>query len=334
MSVPPGSSRASSLRRAAGFITTRTSGLSPGVVISWSEIWTWKALTPARVPAGARISAGKSGSVARSLPNTALASVKRSPVSCMPSPESPATRMMTRSSSTGSAFGPGSVVRWRSRCAPCGVDVDCSVTVPPRAVTCDGCHVKGSRAGLAHSASPRRAGLVRCRDRSAVPSRHAVRVGRLPHRTGHPEGRRQRRLRQGRPQGRPADRQGPPPADPGPGPAVAGTAAQPGADHDGAPQRRAPAVAPDVRARARGHLPRRGLQLRPRHPPGVDRRTSWPSREASISYGRRDIAVTAELLEGDARDEAWTRALEVWPTFDAYQGRVDRQLRVFRLHPG
>ena len=32
--------------------------------------------------------------------NTALAAVKRSPVSCIPSPESPAKRMITRSSST------------------------------------------------------------------------------------------------------------------------------------------------------------------------------------------------------------------------------------------
>ena len=75
-------------------MATSTFGASPGVVMSWSEMWTWKAETPARVPAGARISAGKSGSVARSLPNSALALVKRSPVSCMPSPESPAKRMI------------------------------------------------------------------------------------------------------------------------------------------------------------------------------------------------------------------------------------------------
>jgi hypothetical protein len=52
-------------------------------------MWTWNAETPARVPAGARISAGNSGSVARSFPNKALAEVNRSPVSCIPSPESP-----------------------------------------------------------------------------------------------------------------------------------------------------------------------------------------------------------------------------------------------------
>ena len=101
ITVPPASRRGSSLRRAAGFMATSTLGASPGVVMSWSEMWTWKAETPASVPAGALISAGKSGNVARSFPNIALALVKRSPVSCIPSPESPAKRMMTRASRSG-----------------------------------------------------------------------------------------------------------------------------------------------------------------------------------------------------------------------------------------
>ena len=78
-----------------------TFGASPGVVMSWSEMWTWKAETPARVPAGARISAGNSGRVARSLPIQALTLVKRSPVSCIPSPESPAKRMTTAPRDSG-----------------------------------------------------------------------------------------------------------------------------------------------------------------------------------------------------------------------------------------
>src|SRR5581483_908824 len=61
-------------------------------------MWIWKAETPASVPAGARISAGKSGSVARSLPKAALTEVNRSPVSCIPSPESPANRITTSGS--------------------------------------------------------------------------------------------------------------------------------------------------------------------------------------------------------------------------------------------
>ena len=97
MIVAPGSSWATLALSAAGFIATSTLGVSPGVAMSRAAKWIWKLETPARLPAGARISAGKLGSVARSLPNTAVASVKRPPASCMPSPESPAKRTMTRS---------------------------------------------------------------------------------------------------------------------------------------------------------------------------------------------------------------------------------------------
>ena len=97
MMVAPCGRAATLARRAAGFIATRTLGESPGVEMVWSEMWTWNADTPARVPAGARISAGKSGNVARSLPSRADDVVNRSPASCIPSPESPANRMTTRS---------------------------------------------------------------------------------------------------------------------------------------------------------------------------------------------------------------------------------------------
>ena len=56
------------MRSAAGFIATSTSGASPAVKISLDENCSWKPETPARLPAGARISAGKSGKVAMSLP--------------------------------------------------------------------------------------------------------------------------------------------------------------------------------------------------------------------------------------------------------------------------
>src|SRR6476659_10531039 len=98
MTVAPLGRSARLARNAAGFIATSTSGASPGVRMSWSAKWTWNDETPGSVPWGARISAGKLGSVDRSLPYDADSWVKRSPVSCMPSPESPANRMITRSS--------------------------------------------------------------------------------------------------------------------------------------------------------------------------------------------------------------------------------------------
>ena len=96
MTVPPRGTSARLAFNAAGFIATRTSGRSPGVSTSWSANWTWKLDTPGNVPAGARISAGKLGSVDRSLPRPAVSEVNRSPVNCIPSPESPANRITTR----------------------------------------------------------------------------------------------------------------------------------------------------------------------------------------------------------------------------------------------
>lgn len=82
---------------AAGFMATSTSGASPGPCTPLLPKWTWKPETPATVPCGARISEGKSGKVAISLPCTATVSVKSVPASCMPSPESPANLITTLS---------------------------------------------------------------------------------------------------------------------------------------------------------------------------------------------------------------------------------------------
>ena len=99
-SVPPLTSAAGSSAGRPGSWRRGHSAASPGVRMSREANWIWKADTPCSVPRGARISAGKSGSVARSLPRTAVALVKRSPVTCIPSPESPAKRTTTRSRSS------------------------------------------------------------------------------------------------------------------------------------------------------------------------------------------------------------------------------------------
>ena len=97
--MPPGSRSATLVTSAAGFIATRASSRSPGVKMSCEENWTWNPLTPARVPRGARISAGKSGNVATSLPSSADVLVSCVPSNCMPSPESPANRTVAPSRS-------------------------------------------------------------------------------------------------------------------------------------------------------------------------------------------------------------------------------------------
>ncbi len=104
ISVPPFGRSLMFVFSAAGFIATSTFGASPGVRMSKSAKWTWNPDTPGSEPAGARISAGKSGSVEMSLPRSAVSEVNCEPVSCMPSPESPAKRTITWDScSTGLA---------------------------------------------------------------------------------------------------------------------------------------------------------------------------------------------------------------------------------------
>ena len=98
MRVPPGARSRRLAFRAAGFMATSTFGASPGVRMSWSEMWTWKAETPAKRPGRAPGSrpGSPAGSTGRCRTRRST-SVNRSPVSCMPSPESPAKRMTTRS---------------------------------------------------------------------------------------------------------------------------------------------------------------------------------------------------------------------------------------------
>ena len=94
---PPGFRAPTLVFSAAGFIATSTSGASPAVSMLVEPKLIWNAETPNSVPCGARISAGKSGKVAKSLPASALDRVNCPPVSCIPSPESPAKRTTTAS---------------------------------------------------------------------------------------------------------------------------------------------------------------------------------------------------------------------------------------------
>ncbi|MGW5655449.1 nitroreductase family deazaflavin-dependent oxidoreductase [Streptomyces humi] len=53
--------------------------------------------------------------------------------------------------------------------------------------------------------------------------------------------------------------------------------------------------------------------------------------DAGISWKGRDIPVTARLLTGEERAAAWRALLVFWPPYAAYQERVEREIRVFRL---
>jgi deazaflavin-dependent oxidoreductase (nitroreductase family) len=53
--------------------------------------------------------------------------------------------------------------------------------------------------------------------------------------------------------------------------------------------------------------------------------------EAEVNWRGRDVPVRARLLTGEERERAWRAALEFWPPYAAYQARVEREIRLFRL---
>ncbi|MBO0842023.1 MAG: nitroreductase family deazaflavin-dependent oxidoreductase [Nocardioides sp.] len=53
--------------------------------------------------------------------------------------------------------------------------------------------------------------------------------------------------------------------------------------------------------------------------------------DATISWQGEDVPVTARLLEGAERKEAWAELLAFYPPYAVYASRVDREIRLFRL---
>lgn len=70
---------------------------------------------------------------------------------------------------------------------------------------------------------------------------------------------------------------------------------------------------------------------RPGHPAWTHNLLAHP--DAAIDVKGRTIPVTAALLAGEEREAAWRAAVALWPPYAAYQARVDREIRVFRLTP-
>ncbi|MFE0191363.1 nitroreductase family deazaflavin-dependent oxidoreductase [Streptomyces sp. NPDC058989] len=68
---------------------------------------------------------------------------------------------------------------------------------------------------------------------------------------------------------------------------------------------------------------------RPGHPAWTGNLLRNP--EAEVSWRGQDIAVRARLLTGEERARAWRAALAFWPPYAAYQARVEREIRLFRL---
>jgi deazaflavin-dependent oxidoreductase (nitroreductase family) len=55
--------------------------------------------------------------------------------------------------------------------------------------------------------------------------------------------------------------------------------------------------------------------------------------EVTLQDGARLLDLRARTLEGAERDEWWGHATAVWPDYDGYQARTDRQIPIVLLEP-
>jgi F420H(2)-dependent quinone reductase len=69
----------------------------------------------------------------------------------------------------------------------------------------------------------------------------------------------------------------------------------------------------------------------PEHPSWYHNIAEHPLVEVQDGPAKGDY--TARELEGDERAQWWERAVAVWPDYDEYQTKTDRQIPVFVLEP-
>jgi deazaflavin-dependent oxidoreductase (nitroreductase family) len=69
----------------------------------------------------------------------------------------------------------------------------------------------------------------------------------------------------------------------------------------------------------------------PEHPGWYQNLVANPS--ATIEVRDREIPVTASTAEGEERARLWASMTEVWPAYDDYQAKTDREIPVVVLTP-
>ena len=67
----------------------------------------------------------------------------------------------------------------------------------------------------------------------------------------------------------------------------------------------------------------------PEHPGWFSNLEADP--QAEIELGTEDVPVVASVAEGDERARLWTQMTEVWPDYDKYQTKTDREIPVVVL---
>lgn len=71
---------------------------------------------------------------------------------------------------------------------------------------------------------------------------------------------------------------------------------------------------------------------------GTEKHPAWTANliktpRATVVYAGRTTQVDAVLLSDEEKAAVWPRLTKVWPTYDTYVTKTDRNLRVFRLTP-
>jgi deazaflavin-dependent oxidoreductase (nitroreductase family) len=69
---------------------------------------------------------------------------------------------------------------------------------------------------------------------------------------------------------------------------------------------------------------------------GTEKHPAWSGNliktpKATVVYGGKTLQVDAQLLSDEEKAEVWPRLTKVWPIYDTYVTKTDRNLRVFRL---
>ncbi|GAA3241382.1 nitroreductase family deazaflavin-dependent oxidoreductase [Actinocorallia longicatena] len=71
---------------------------------------------------------------------------------------------------------------------------------------------------------------------------------------------------------------------------------------------------------------------------GQEKHPAWTGNliktpEARVEYRKKAYDVVGALLEGEDRERVWAELNRVWPVYDKYQARLEREIRIFRLTP-
>lgn len=69
---------------------------------------------------------------------------------------------------------------------------------------------------------------------------------------------------------------------------------------------------------------------------GTEKHPAWSGNliktpRATVAYRGSTMQVDAQLLTDEEKAAVWPRLTAVWPTYDTYVAKTDRNLRVFRL---